>query len=61
MNDFVFQNTTKVYFGKDQLKSLGAELKKYGQRVLLVYGGGILQGFKPLTPKDVEAIFRMCL
>ncbi len=38
MNDFVFQNTTKVYFGKDQLKSLGAELKKYGQRVLLVYG-----------------------
>ncbi len=29
MNDFVFQNTTKVYFGKDQLKSLGAELKKY--------------------------------
>ena len=27
MNDFVFQNTTKVYFGKDQLKSLGAELK----------------------------------
>ena len=27
MNDFVFQNTTKVYFGKDQLKSLSAELK----------------------------------
>ncbi len=40
MNDFVFQNTTKVYFGKDQLKSLGEELKQYGQRVLLVYGGG---------------------
>ena len=28
--------------------------------VLLAVGGGTLQGFKPLTPKDVEAIFRMC-
>ncbi len=61
MNDFVFQNTTKVYFGKDQLQHLGEELKKYGHRVLPVYGGGTLQGFKPLTPKDVEVIFRMCL
>ena len=43
MNDFVFQNSTKVYFGKDQLKNLGAELKKYGQRVLLVYGGGSIK------------------
>ena len=43
MNDFVFQNTTKVYFGKDQLKHLGEELKKYGQRVLLVYGGGSIK------------------
>ena len=24
-------------------------------------GGGTLHGFKPLAPKDVEAIFRMCL
>ena len=43
MNDFVFQNTTKVYFGKDQLKHLGAELKQYGKRVLLVYGGGSIK------------------
>ena len=41
MNDFIFQNTTRVYFGRDQLKNLGEELKKYGQRVLLVYGGSI--------------------
>ena len=43
MNDFVFQNTTKVYFGKDQLKFLGAGLRTYGQRVLLVYGGGSIK------------------
>lgn len=40
MRDFVFHNTTKVYFGKDQLKHLPEELEKYGKRVLLVYGGG---------------------
>ncbi len=25
MNDFVFQNTTKIYFGKNQLAHLGEE------------------------------------
>ncbi len=33
----------KFYFGKNQLKNLGAELKKYGERVLLVYGGGSIK------------------
>lgn len=39
MNDFQFQNTTKVYFGKNQLHHLHEEVKKYGNKVLLVYGG----------------------
>ena len=39
MNDFIFQNTTKVYFGKNQLQYLHEEIKKYGDKVLLVYGG----------------------
>lgn len=39
MNDFQFQNTTKVYFGKNQLPNLHNEVLKYGNRVLLVYGG----------------------
>lgn len=43
MNDFVFQNTVKVYFGKDQLRNLGPELKKYGTKVLLTYGGGSIK------------------
>ena len=43
MNDFTFQNTTKIYFGRDQLKNLGPEVKKYGQKVLLTYGGGSIK------------------
>lgn len=40
MNDFVFQNTTKIYFGRDQLHHLGEEIQQFGSRVLLAYGGG---------------------
>ena len=43
MNDFVFQNTTKVYFGKNQLGHLGEELSRFGRKVLLAYGGGSIK------------------
>ena len=43
MNDFVFQNTTKVYFGKDQIGHLGEEVSKFGKKVLLAYGGGSIK------------------
>jgi alcohol dehydrogenase YqhD (iron-dependent ADH family) len=43
MNDFVYHIPTKVYFGRDQLGNLGEELKQFGQRVLLVYGGGSIK------------------
>lgn len=43
MNDFQFQNTTKVYFGKDQLGHLHEEVLKYGKIVLVVYGGGSIK------------------
>lgn len=43
MNNFVFQNTTKIYFGENQLGHLGEELKRYGTRVLLAYGGGSIK------------------
>ena len=43
MNDFVYHIPTKVYFGRDHLGSLGSELKQFGQRVLLVYGGGSIK------------------
>ncbi len=43
MNNFVYENPVKVYFGEDQLCHLGEELKKYGNRVLLTYGGGSIK------------------
>ncbi|MGD1820161.1 MAG: iron-containing alcohol dehydrogenase [Pleomorphochaeta sp.] len=43
MNNFIYDIGTKVYFGKDQLEHLGPEIKKYGKRVLLTYGGGSIK------------------
>ena len=36
--DFTFYNPTKIYFGKDSLNNLKAELANYGDTVLLTYG-----------------------
>ena len=43
MNDFQFQNTTKVYFGTNQLHHLHEEVLRYGDKVLLVYGGSSIK------------------
>lgn len=41
--DFTFYNPTRIHFGKDSLAALNEELKNYGPRVLLVYGGGSIK------------------
>lgn len=43
MNDFQFQNTTKVYFGKNQLGHLHEEVLKYGDKVLVAHGGEFIR------------------
>ncbi|MCF0149316.1 MAG: iron-containing alcohol dehydrogenase [Clostridium sp.] len=43
MNKFVYDIPVKVYFGENQLGNLGKELKKYGTRVLMTYGGGSIK------------------
>ncbi|HWQ43286.1 MAG TPA: iron-containing alcohol dehydrogenase [Desulfosporosinus sp.] len=43
MNNFHYQIPTKVYFGKGQIKQLEMEIPKYGNKVLLVYGGGSIK------------------
>ncbi len=40
MIDFVFQNPAKIIFGRTALSHLGEEALKYGNKALLVYGGG---------------------
>ena len=44
MNNFVFENKTKVYFGKGGVKEyLDCLLKNYGETVMLAYGGGSIK------------------
>lgn len=44
MNNFIFENATKVYFGKNCVKEyLSCLAKKHGQKVLLAYGGGSIK------------------
>ena len=43
MNSFIYNIPTKVYFGENQLSHLGEELKKFGTRVLMTYGGGSIK------------------
>ncbi|MCF7908625.1 MAG: iron-containing alcohol dehydrogenase [Candidatus Omnitrophica bacterium] len=38
MLDFNYLVDTKIFFGRDRLDSLGPEIKKYADRVLIVYG-----------------------
>ena len=44
MNNFIFENKTRVYFGKGGVKEyLGCLLKNYGPTVMLAYGGGSIR------------------
>lgn len=44
MNNFIFENSTKVVFGKGCVKEyLGCFLGEYGERVMLAYGGGSIK------------------
>ncbi|OPY06234.1 MAG: NADH-dependent butanol dehydrogenase B [Syntrophaceae bacterium PtaB.Bin038] len=40
MQNFVFENPTKIIFGKGSIARIGAEVKRFGTRVLMVYGMG---------------------
>ena len=42
--EFVFENKTKVYFGKGGVKEyLGGLLANFGETVMLAYGGGSIK------------------
>ena len=43
--DFIYDNPTKIYFGKNSLNNLYGELIKYGKNVLLAYGGGSIKRY----------------
>lgn len=43
LGNFEYCNPTKLYFGDDSLHYLNTELKNYGKKILLVYGGGSIK------------------
>ena len=43
LGNFTYCNPTKLYFGADSLEYLNTELPKYGDNVVLVYGGGSIK------------------
>ena len=56
MENFIAYNPTTLHFGKNILTNLGATLKEYGNRVLLVYGKGSVKksGLYDLIMKDLK-------
>ncbi len=45
MENFVYQNTTKIIFGRDTDKEVGREVKEYTDKVLFHYGGGSIKKY----------------
>ena len=43
MDNFVFNNQTRIIFGKDTELSVGQEVKGYANKILLHYGGGSIE------------------
>lgn len=43
MNNFIYNVPTKVHFGENAVDNLSAEIKNYGKKVLLCYGGGSIK------------------
>ena len=43
LGNFTYCNPTRLYFGEDSLSNLSTELKKFGQNVVLIYGGGSIK------------------
>ena len=43
LGNFTYCNPTKLYFGDESLQYLNTELPKYGENVVLIYGGGSIK------------------
>ena len=43
LGNFSYSNPTKLYFGDDAISFMGEELKNYGKKVMLTYGGSSIK------------------
>ena len=56
--DFVYQNPTTIYFGKESLNNLKTEMANYGDTIMLAYGKGSIK--KSGLYDEVVAILNEC-
>jgi hypothetical protein len=54
MKDFELNLKTKIYFGKNKVKGISEEIKKYGKKIMLVYGGGSIKKYGIFDEVDNE-------
>ena len=40
MQNFIYDVSTKILFGNGQIQNLGAEIRRFSERILVVFGGG---------------------
>lgn len=65
MQNFTFECKTKIIFGKNTEKEVGTEIKKFGKKVLLHYGGGhikkngLYQKVKESLEKEQIEVFEL--
>ncbi len=58
LGNFMYCNPTRIYFGEDALDNLGTELEKYGNKIMLTYGGGSIK--KSGLYDQVTEILKSC-
>ena len=60
MDNFVFQNPTKILFGRGMENEVGAEVARYSRRILLHFGGGSIKtsGLYDRVAASLEAGWR---
>ncbi|MGO1368983.1 MAG: iron-containing alcohol dehydrogenase [Senegalia sp. (in: firmicutes)] len=56
MLNFNYSIPTRVFFGKDKINTLSENIKEYGNKILLVYGGGSIK--KTGLYDDIVKIFK---
>ena len=57
LGNFIYENPTKVFFGRGAVENLAEALKPYGSQVVLVYGGGSIKknGIYDAVCRQLEA------
>lgn len=58
LHDFTYYNPTKIYFGKEAMSNLAAEMNNYGENILLLYGKNSIK--KTGLYGEVVKILKFC-